>query len=216
MVCDWPGSYHLYKDRATCAVWDRVGLAPLPAGPAGIRAAYAGCHSFAIAKDAENRDGAAALLRHLTSFEAQFGEARRGTIPCRASALASIRQEAHVDAAETRRWELLADAETTMIIPPRFAAYPRCEDTIWRGIQDAMEGRCSPREAVARAGRRSSRSSASRRPLNRDDRFPLFVNGRCWSPVRPVASGRERGTFRRGGCVRCAGGSGRRRSGSRR
>jgi multiple sugar transport system substrate-binding protein len=151
MVCDWPGSYHLYKDQATCAVWDRVGLAPLPAGPAGIRAAYAGCHSFAIAKDAQNRDGAAALLRHLTSFEAQLGEARRGAIPCRASALSSIRQEAHVDAVETRRWALLADAETTMIIPPRFAAYPRCEDTIWRGIQEAMEGRCSPREAVARA-----------------------------------------------------------------
>ena len=80
-----------------------------------------------------------------------WGEARRGAIPCRASALSSIRQEAHVDAVETRRWALLADAETTMIIPPRFAAYPRCEDTIWRGIQDAMEGRCSPREAVARA-----------------------------------------------------------------
>ena len=151
MVCDWPGSYHLYKDPASCAVWDRVSLAPLPAGPAGIRAAYAGCHSFAIVATAPNADGAAALLRHFTSFESQLGEARHGAIPCRASALARIREEAAGDAVEARRWELLAEAEETMIIPPRFAAYPRCEDAIWHGIQDAMEGRCSPREAVTRA-----------------------------------------------------------------
>ena len=43
-------------------------------------------------------------------------------------------------------------ANTSMIfVPPRFAAYPRCEDAIWRNIQDAMEGRCAPREAVRRA-----------------------------------------------------------------
>lgn len=151
MVCDWPGSYHLYKDSATCTVWDRVGLALLPAGPAGIRAAYAGCHSFAIVRNAQNPEGAARLLACLTSFDAQLGEARHGSIPCRASALETIREEAASDPVEARRWTLLAQTEKTMIIPPRFAAYPRCEDAIWHGIQDAMEGRCSPREAVARA-----------------------------------------------------------------
>jgi multiple sugar transport system substrate-binding protein len=151
MVCDWPGSYHLYRTPQTCRVWDRVGLAALPAGPAGVRAAYAGCHSFAIPTTASNRAGAAALLAFFTSFEAQLGEARRGAIPCRASALARIRQEAAADAAETRRWRLLAEAEQTMIIPPRFAAYPRCEDAIWHAIQGAMEGTTTPREAVRRA-----------------------------------------------------------------
>ncbi len=153
MVCDWPGSYHLYKDPSTCTVADRVGLAPLPAGPAAVRAAYAGCHSFAIARSARNPEGAAALLRWFTSFDAQLGEARRGAIPCRASALARIREEAAVDPAEAHRWELLAEAEHTMIIPPRFAAYPRCEDAIWRAIQEAMEGRATPAEAVAQAAK---------------------------------------------------------------
>ena len=151
MVCDWPGSYHLYTDPVTCTVWDRIGLAPLPAGPAGIHAAYAGCHSFAIARDARCPDGAAALLRWLTSFEAQLGEARRGAIPCRQSALSSIRRDAAADPVETRRWALLEETQKTMIVPPRFAAYPQCEDAIWHNIQDAMEGRCSPREAVRRA-----------------------------------------------------------------
>ncbi len=35
---------------------------------------------------------------------------------------------------------LLAETETTMIIPPRFAAYPLCEDALWRNVQRAMIG----------------------------------------------------------------------------
>lgn len=151
MVSDWPGSYHLYRDPATCRVADRVGLALLPEGPAGMRAAYAGCHSFAIPRSSQNPEGAAALVRHLTSFDAQLGEARHGAIPCRASALAAVRRDAVSDPAATHRWELLAETETTMIIPPRFAAYPQCEDALWRGVQRAMIGELSPADAVRRA-----------------------------------------------------------------
>ncbi|HJU43398.1 MAG TPA: extracellular solute-binding protein, partial [Vicinamibacterales bacterium] len=148
MVSDWPGSYHLYRDPATCAVADRVGLALLPKGPAGIRAAYAGCHSFAITRTARHPDGAAALIAHLTSFESQLGEARQGAIPCRRSALAEVRSEAAGDAAAATRWALLAETETTMIIPPRFAAYPLCEDAIWRNVQRAMLGELPAADAV--------------------------------------------------------------------
>ena len=148
MVADWPGSYHLYRDPATCRVADRVGLGLLPAGPAGTRAAYAGCHSFAIARGARNPEGAAALIRHLTSFDAQLGEARRGAIPCRASALSAVRSEAAGNAAMAERWRLLAETEQTMIIPPRFAAYPLCEDALWRNVQRAMTGSVSPADAV--------------------------------------------------------------------
>ena len=151
MVCDWPGSYHLYRDPASCVVWDRMALAPLPSGPAGTRAAYGGCHSFAIATTAKNAAGASALLRFLTSPEAQLGEARRGAIPCRASALARIREEAAADPVEAHRWALLVDAERSMIVPPRFAAYPQCEDAIWHAVQRAMVGEWTPGEAVARA-----------------------------------------------------------------
>ena len=151
MVADWPGSYHLYRDPATCRVADRVGLGLLPAGPAGTRAAYAGCHSFAIARGAENPEGAAALIRHLLSFEAQLGEARRGAIPCRASALAAVRSEAASKSAMAERWRLLAETEQTMIIPPRFAAYPQCEDALWRNVQQAMIGTVSPADAVRTA-----------------------------------------------------------------
>jgi len=147
MVCDWPGSYHLYAAPETSVVADRFDLALLPAGPTGTRAAYSGCHSFAIPRTSRNPDGGAALLTYLTSFEAQLGEARLGAIPCRTSALERVRE----DSADVRRWELLAETEQTMIIPPRFAAYPRCEDAIWQAIQRAMVGEWSPEQAVSRA-----------------------------------------------------------------
>jgi multiple sugar transport system substrate-binding protein len=151
IVCDWPGSYHLYINPATCAVWDRVGLAPLPVGSTGLRAAYAGCHSFAIAAGSRKPDEAAALARHLTSFDAQLGEARCGAIPCRESALRQVIAEAPDGSAEAARWALLAEAEHTMIIPPRFAAYPFCEDVIWHSIQRAMLAEWTPAEAVRHA-----------------------------------------------------------------
>ena len=151
MVCDWPGSYHLYRNPETCHVANQVGLALLPAGPTGERAAYAGCHSFAIPQSARNVEGGLALLKFFTSFDAQLGEARRGAIPCRASALQRIREEASADATEATRWELLAETERTMIIPPRFAAYPQCEDAIWQGVQQAMLGAMTPIDAVTHA-----------------------------------------------------------------
>jgi multiple sugar transport system substrate-binding protein len=150
-VCDWPGSYHLYTNPDTCTHASDVALALLPRGPAGLRAAYAGCHSFALPRGSRNHAGGAALLRFLTSFDAQLSEARRGAIPSRASALRRVRDEAAANAQQARRWELLAQTEQFMIVPPRFAAYPRCEDAIWQSVQRAMEGEWPPAQAVKRA-----------------------------------------------------------------
>jgi multiple sugar transport system substrate-binding protein len=154
MVCDWPGGYHLYRDPATCVDAGEVGLARLPAGPAGARSAYAGCHSFAIPSGARNRSDAAMLLRYLTSAAAQVGEARQGAIPCRRSALAVVRAESAADPVEAARWQLLAESQETMIMPPRFAAYPSCEDAIWHAVQGAMVGRVTPAAALAEAAAR--------------------------------------------------------------
>ena len=134
-----------------CAVASEVQLALLPTGPAGTRAAYSGCHSFAVPRAAANAELATQLIAHLTSFDAQLGEARQGAIPCRASALAAVRAEAAAEEAEARRWRLLADTEPTMIIPPRFASYPQCEDALWRNVQRAMTGEASPSAALRRA-----------------------------------------------------------------
>jgi multiple sugar transport system substrate-binding protein len=138
---------------ATSAVADRTDIALLPTGPSGRRAVYAGCHSFAIPRIARNREGAARLVRDLTSTEAQLDEAHRGAIPARLSALARVQAEASADRQEAHRWELLTQSQQAMIIPPRFAAYPACEDVLWRTIQRAIEGRISAQEAIADGAR---------------------------------------------------------------
>src|SRR5439155_22560889 len=107
----------------------------------------------AIPRTARNRSGALQLLRDLTSTRAQLGEARRGAIPVRASALAQIRNEAAEVPVEAHRWDLLTKTQDAMIIPPRFAAYPECEDALWRSVQRAMKGIVSPHEAVADGAR---------------------------------------------------------------
>lgn len=153
LVADWPGSDHLYRDPRTSAVADRTGLARLPAGFGDRRAAYAGCHSFAIPKRARNPEGALSLLHFLTSRESQLDEAERGALPVRRSAFAAMREAAESDPRKARRLDLLAQTSDDLIIPPRFAAYPDCEDAIWRGLQKAMTGVLSPRGAMGEAAR---------------------------------------------------------------
>jgi multiple sugar transport system substrate-binding protein len=170
MVCDWPGSDYLYHDPATCHVADRVGLALLPSGFSGRRAAYAGCHSFAIPKGARNRPGAAKLLRFLTSTESQLDEARRGSLPVRQSALEAIAREAASSPVQASRFDLLARSMEGLIIPPRFASYPACEDALWESVQKAMTGALTPVEAVHEARRRTEAVVAIERQRGKETR----------------------------------------------
>jgi multiple sugar transport system substrate-binding protein len=153
MVADWPGSDYLYAEPRHSVVADRTGLARLPGGFGGRRAAYAGCHSFAIPRSARNREGAALLLRFLTSPDSQVDEARRGALPVRRSAFDTMRGEAKGDPRKEQRLELLSDTSEDLIVPPRFAAYPDCEDAIWQGLQKAMTGVLPPKAAVEEAAR---------------------------------------------------------------
>ena len=163
MVSDWPGSYHLYRYPATCRSQTR-GAGAAARGPGGLRAAYAGCHSFAIPRRRAIR-GAAALVSHLTSFDARSGEARRGAIPCRASALAAVRAEAQRPGGRpmaVARGHRADDDHSTS-----FRAYPQCEDALWRRVQRAMTGEW---RLVTRSGRpqpTSTASSPSRLPRGR-------------------------------------------------
>ena len=149
MTTDWPGSHYRYMGTATSKVAGETSVALLPVGLTGKRAAYAGCHSFAIARKARNKKGAAALLQFLTSSDSQRAEARLGAIPTRMSAVRAVRRAIRPNAFEARRWSMLAETmATALIVPPRFASYPACEDAIWRSVQKALMGRLSPSGAV--------------------------------------------------------------------
>ena len=52
-----------------------------------------------------------------------------------------------------------------MIVPPRFAAYPQCEDALWRNVQRAMIGEVPPADAVERAAAEIRRIVAAAVPV---------------------------------------------------
>jgi len=152
MVADWPGSDHLYRTDETCVQSDDVELATLPMGFASRRAAYAGCHSFAVARNAGNKEGALLLLKYLTNHGSRMFEAQQGAVPVTTKALTQVRAESNGDPRACHRWQLLSEQiDNALIIPPRFANYPACESILWRALQRVMLGEVSARSGLDQA-----------------------------------------------------------------
>lgn len=151
LIGDWPGFYGLYKDPRTCAVLEQFDVAVYPAGPAGLRRAYAGCHSFAIPKAARHVEGALALLRYLVSPDVQRTEATvSGHTPVRRAVFDRVKRELAPGSRDARRMAALQETiERYAMIPPKFARYPLVEDALWVGVQQAITGAQTPRDALA-------------------------------------------------------------------
>ena len=140
MVGDWPGYYSLYCDRNISQVHDRLGLSPYPVGPAQKSLAYGGGHMFALTKRGANKPEALKLLLHLTAFEQQLFEARRGSAPVRRSVMRQVQSEA--DGANRSRLAMLEKVIAEhILVPPKFALYPKVEEVLWRTVQRVIVNR---------------------------------------------------------------------------
>jgi multiple sugar transport system substrate-binding protein len=153
MIGDWPGFYGLYQKRETCAVFDRFDVTVYPAGPAGMRKSYAGGHSFAIPKAARDPEGGVALAKYLTSPEVQWHEASvGGHTPVRRSVFERMNAVLAGQSAAKRDARRMAALEETInhyaMIPPKIAEYPLIEDLMASGVQEAVTGKQSPKEAL--------------------------------------------------------------------
>lgn len=149
MVGDWPAFYGLYRQRETCTVFDQFDVAAYPAGPAGIRRAYAGGHTFAIPKAARDPEGALALAKYLTSPDVQGYEASvGGHTPVRQSIFEKIKMTQ--TGRDAKRMTVLEETVTQYaMVPPKFAKYPLIEDILWAGVQHAMTGTQTPKETLS-------------------------------------------------------------------
>jgi multiple sugar transport system substrate-binding protein len=153
MLGEWPGFYGLYQKRETCQVFDQFDVAVYPAGPAGLRRSYAGGHSFAIPKAARDPAGGLALAKYLTGPEAQWHEVSMGGhTPVRQSVFEKMQANFSREGAIERDAKRMAALEETIthyaMIPPKFAKYPLVEDILWAGVQEAITGKLTPREAL--------------------------------------------------------------------
>lgn len=152
MVTDWPGGFHRYVDPAQSRVVGRFGLALYPTGPSGERWIYAGGHVFAVPTSVRDEEGARALLKFLTSAEAQWHEAQHGALPVLKSVQSRLRAETDANSLEGHRLALL---ETTvnshMLLPPRFPLYPAVEEALWTSLQKGITGEWSVDDALHHA-----------------------------------------------------------------
>jgi multiple sugar transport system substrate-binding protein len=148
MVGDWPGYYGLYRDPQISKVHDRLGLSPYPKGPAGKSLAYGGGHTFALTRRGADKPEALELLLHLTAFEQQLFEARRGCVPVRRSVMR--RMQSGADDAERARLSMLEEVIAEhILVPPKFARYPEVEDVLWHAVQRAFKGELSVDAALS-------------------------------------------------------------------
>jgi multiple sugar transport system substrate-binding protein len=152
MITDWPGSYYRYVDPTQSKVAGRVGLSPYPTGPAGQRWVYAGGHTFAIPTSVRDKEGAKALLKFLTSADAQWHEAQRGALPVLKSVQQRIEMETDPGSMAGRRLELLKQTVAShMLLPPRFERYPAVEDVLWKSLQMGITGEWTVDDALHHA-----------------------------------------------------------------
>jgi multiple sugar transport system substrate-binding protein len=147
MLGDWPGYYSLYKNSKISAVYNRFGLSPYPVGPANKLLVYGGGHTFALTKKGAENPAALKLLLFLTAFEQQLIEAGNGCVPVRRSVMRQMQSEA--DEENGARLAMLEKIISEhILIPPKFSAYPKIEEVLWRTVQSAIVGQIPVGDAL--------------------------------------------------------------------
>ncbi len=137
MIGDWPAAYGAH---ASSAVGDMFDLALYPAGT-HRRAVYSGGFTWAIPRSSHHPDAAIRLALYLSDERSQLVEARQGTLVPRRSVQAAVRAEAAAGSRDERRLALLEETvATSMLVPPRFAAYPAVERAVWPVLQAGFTG----------------------------------------------------------------------------
>ena len=81
---EWYGWYSYFQDPDSCAVAGKFDMMRGPVGAANDKhTGWAGAHAFSIPKDAQNKEGAAQLIKFLSSQEIAYEEAQLGLLPVR-------------------------------------------------------------------------------------------------------------------------------------
>ncbi len=148
MIGDWPATY---STHAAAWVGDRFDLALYPAG-SQRRAVYSGGFTWAIPQSSRHPEAALQLALHLSDERSQLLEARQGALVPRRSVQAMVRGEAAPGSRDARRLTLLDETVgTSMLVPPRFAAYPAVERAVWPVLQAGFMGRTPVERALREA-----------------------------------------------------------------
>ena len=130
-------------------------LARGPVGAAGdIHTGWAGAHAFSIPKAAENKEGAAQLIKFLTSEEIAYEEAARGSLPVRDDVWARIIADAaasDVPLDKTRLELAQLQVGTDFFTPPLFADWISFTNLWYPTLQSIILGDMTVEEGLTEA-----------------------------------------------------------------
>jgi len=145
----WPGGWGPIHASALA---DLLSPHPYPAGPERW-VSYAGCHAWAIPTTCADVPAALALLRVLTSAEANALDAAGGSVCAHVEAFRSVEPVNEID---RRRLAITtATIEQAMITYPPHPRFPEVEHAGWQAINDALRGVRTSRNAVQEIQRRA-------------------------------------------------------------
>lgn len=157
MYTEWPGWYTYLQDPSASKVAGKFDLARLPMGDAGIHSGWAGAHTFSVTKFSKNKEAAVALLKLLTSSEAQVFEGREGGfLPTRNSAFEILKKEAEgsPDPLAKKRLELLQlQLNEDFTPPPLIPEWVPISNALYPRLQAIMLGDISVEEGLNEAAR---------------------------------------------------------------
>jgi multiple sugar transport system substrate-binding protein len=145
---NWPYAYPLLADSAESAVAARFAVAPLPAGPAGVRASALGGQQLAINAHSRAPEAAWRVVAFLTSPEQMLERARAaGQFPSRRSLYgdSSLAAALPVPAEQARA------AIESAVPRPVTPVYSELSGILQVWLHRALSGQAEPRAALSSA-----------------------------------------------------------------
>jgi multiple sugar transport system substrate-binding protein len=152
---EWYGWYSYFQDPENCAVAGKFGLARGPLGAANDKhTGWAGAHAFSIAKDSQNKEAAAQLIKFLTSQRVAYEEAKLGLLPVRNDVWGLVIKDAEESdvALDKERLELAqTQIAEDFFTPPLFADWISFTDTWYPTLQSIILDDVSVEDGLASA-----------------------------------------------------------------
>ena len=153
---EWYGWYGYFQDPESCP--NVAGKFDMVRGPTGLDAethtGWAGAHAFSVAKDSENKEAAAELVKFLTSEAVSFEESNTfGFLPVRADVSERV-VAANADTdnpLDAERWELAnLQVSEDFRTPPLFADWISFTNEWYPTLQSIILGDISPEEGLSK------------------------------------------------------------------
>lgn len=157
MYTEWPGWYSYLQDPQASKVAGKFDIARQPKGDAGIHSGWGGAHAFSVTKFSENKEAAVALIKFITSQEAEVLEYNKGGFnPVRESAFEVIAKEAEssMDPLAKKRVDLLQlQISEDLATPPLVAEWIPISNALYPRLQAIMLGDMTVEEGLNAAAK---------------------------------------------------------------